>query len=197
MASAKWLPLTLDEGIALFGDAPFRWWVAGGHALELHLGMSWRSHGDFDIGICRAEADRVFEWLPGWDLVVASENELRKWDGRSLDRRGENNVWARRPGSEPWALDITVGDGTDESWIYRRDRSITRSWDAAVLHSDSGIPYLAPDIQLLFKSKDCRRKDGQDARRMIPELKPSELEFLVRHLPPKHQWRRLVKSGRR
>ena len=40
----------------------------------------------------------------------------------------------------------------------------------AVLLSEQGIPYLAPEIQLLFKSKNNRTKDDGDATEVIPAL---------------------------
>ena len=60
---------------------------------------------------------------------------------------------------------LTVGAGhAEEHWVYRRDPTVTRPWEEAVLHTpETGIPYLAPDLQLLFKSKDHRPKDDEDA----------------------------------
>jgi hypothetical protein len=161
--------------VALFDGAPFRWWVAGGHALELHLGRSWRNHDDLDIGICRQDMDEAIAWLEGWDCRV-----------------GLNNVWGRRSPVGPWQLDLTVGEGSEELWVYRRDTGVTRPWKTAVLSDPVGIPYLAPDIQLLFKSKSPRPKDDQDAARVIPELGRSELEFLAETLPGSHPWREII-----
>ena len=63
-----------------------------------------------------------------------------------------------------WVLDLTLGDGTDHDWIYRRDPSVQIQWDVAVLRTADGIPYLAPDLQLLFKSKGLRPKDDSPVR---------------------------------
>ena len=40
----------MEQAGALFAEAPFRWWISGGHALELHIGESWRSREDLDGG---------------------------------------------------------------------------------------------------------------------------------------------------
>ena len=58
-----WEPLPLVDATSLFQGAPFRWWVCGGHALELHLGRSWRTHDDIDIGICLDDARALRSWL--------------------------------------------------------------------------------------------------------------------------------------
>ncbi|MDH4278494.1 MAG: hypothetical protein OEW83_10480 [Acidimicrobiia bacterium] len=71
-----WAPLDLAELVALLGGADFRWWIAGGHALELHLGRSWRAHVDVDVGILRSEAPAIHRWLDlaGWDLWLAASS---------------------------------------------------------------------------------------------------------------------------
>ncbi len=183
-------PLPLDDAVALFADAPFRWWICGGNALDLHLGTSWRAHDDLDVGIVRADAPAVFRRLAGWDLHVAAGGHLAPWDGRPL-RAGtnENNVWVRRSPTQPWVIDVTVGSGSAAAWVYRRDPAIALPWDDAVLRSPGGVPYLAPEIQLLFKSRNHRPKDDADAARVIPYLEPERIAFLDRHLPPGHPWR--------
>ena len=90
-------------------------------------------------------------------------------------------------------MDLTIGEGNAERWVFRRDPTVTRPWEDAVLSTETGIPYLAPDLQLLFKSKDHRSKDDDDATRVIPELNASQRDFLLAHLPAKHPWRELIK----
>ena len=184
-----WNLLTLDAVEEVFTDAPFRWWVSGGLALELHVGRSWRSHEDLDIGVLGTEADKVYSWLANWDLWVAAGGTLRPWRGEALEpRQGENNVWASHYSSSSWRFDLAVSDGNDTEWVYRRDRKVRREWDAAVLRTGDGVPYLAPEIQLLFKSRKPRPKDDTDARQVIPMLDPSQRTFLLDQLDDGHQW---------
>lgn len=181
----------MDEAAAVFSGAPFRWWIAEGHALELHTGRSWRDHDDLDVGVCRDQSEDLFAWLSGWILCVAAEDALGSWDGSPLDARtNQNNVWARRR-PNIWLMDLTVGDGDEDVWVYRRDRSVTRPWPEGVLHTSGGVPYLAPDLQLLFKSKDRRRKDDIDAAQVISGLTTAEWQFLSIHLATNHPWREL------
>ncbi len=105
-----------------------------------------------------------------------------------------NNTWARRKPEGPWQLDVTVGEGTESHWIYRRDPQITRPWHEAVLHTTDEVPYLAPDLQLLFKSKDLRPQDDLDAAEVIPGLTTAQLEFLSHHLGANHPWRGLLRG---
>jgi Aminoglycoside-2''-adenylyltransferase len=188
-----WEPLSVDEAIDVFREAPFRWWICGGRALEIHAGRAWRSHSDLDIGVTREQAPSVYGWLSDWDLFIASAGRLSEWDGRSLSAgRHENNVWARKPLGETWAFDLTIGSGTDERWVYRRDPSLSLLWDEAILCSSDGVPYLAPELQLLFKAKNHRLKDDHDAGQVIPTINLRAQRLLREHLPSGHDWQRLL-----
>ncbi len=188
-----WMPLDLKEVVGLFEQFPARWWVGGGHALELHLGRSWRIHNDIDVGILRNDAPAISDVLPSWDVEIASSGVLTPWKGSTLlAEASQNNLWCRKGPEQPWCLDITIGEGDREFWIFRRDPTIRIPWPEAVLRSDQEVPYLAPDLQLLFKSKDPRPKDDLDAIKVIPELTSVERSRLHRFLPEDHPWQALV-----
>jgi hypothetical protein len=189
-----WAPLDLDSVFGLFSPARFRWWISGGRALDLHLGRSWRDHDDTDVGVLRRDAGEAHSLLAGWDLHVAAAGRLRPWHGMPLDAaRQENNVWCRRTPIGPWLLDLTIGDGTDRSWIYRRDASLRLPWEHAVLRTAGGVPYLAPEVALLFKSKGLRSKDHHDAEEVIPELGSQPRARLAGWLADDHPWQRLLR----
>lgn len=184
-----WQPLPLGEAGKLLAGAACRWWISGGYALELHTGRSWRDHDDIDIGVRRDDALALRHHLDGWDLHVAAGGVLTPWDGHPLDESAhENNVWARRTPASPWTIDIPISSGDDREWVYRRDPSVHRPWDVAVLRSPDGLPYLAPEIQLLFKAKNARPKDEIDATVVIPLLEPDRRDWLFRQLPVGHPW---------
>jgi GNAT superfamily N-acetyltransferase len=185
-----WKPLDLQSVVEVFSSAPFRWWISGGHALELHLGRTWRGHEDTDVGVARQDLGAVHTHLAGWDVHVAAAGELTPWRGESLTAdRHQNNVWCRTAPGGPWVLDLTIGEGTDETWIFRRDPTLKVPWDLAVLRTPDGIPYLAPELQLLFKSKAPRAKDDIDAAQVIPALDDVRCRLLANHLAAEHPWR--------
>ena len=82
-------------------------------------------------------------------------------------------------------LDVTIGEGSDDRWIYRRDPSVRVSWAMAVLRTDEGILYLAPELQLLYKSKDIRWKDDVDAAEVIPGLDARQRNLLLAIADPR------------
>ena len=192
----RWQPLTVQEIVEIFSPAPFRWWISGGWALELHFGRTWRAHEDIDVGVVRAELDAVYAHLSGWDLHVAAAGRLRPWHGQPLSSDAQqNNVWCRAKPDGPWLLDMTIGEGSDRGWVYRRDPSFQLPWRVAMSKTSDGVPYLAPDLQLLFKSKTPRPKDDVDAAEVIPELDEQERARLIEHLDPDHPWRRFFDEG--
>lgn len=193
----RWAPLTIDAARHELDGCPARWWISGGHALERFVGHSWRAHDDLDVGIRRCDAGLVLTHLRdrGWEVVVAAAGVLNPWDGGPLDEAAlQNNVWCRRAGG-PWAFDVTVGEGDDDAWVYRRDPTLRRPWDEAVLHRD-GVRFLAPELQLLFKSTNVRPKDTVDAQVVIPRLDAPRRAFLHDRLPDDHPWRSLLPPRR-
>jgi hypothetical protein len=192
-----WAPMTVTEAAELFQPAPFRWWISGGQAFELHVGRSWRVHGDTDVGIARQDVPELRAVLAGWDVCVAVSGQLVPWSGQPLTADlHQNNLWCRRTVGAAWEVDVTVSEGDGSCWIYRRNTRIRRPWGAAVLRTAEGIPYLAPELQLLFKSAGRRPKDDADAQEVIPQLGAEEREWLAQLLPAGHRWTHLLADRR-
>lgn len=193
-AFGAWEPLSLTEVRAAFADAPFRWWITGGHALELFVGRSWRAHDDMDVSLVRADVAQLHAVLRGWDLHVAAGGVLSPFTGSALSAgRHENNVWCRRSPRAPWCLDLTVSEGDAEHWIFRRDSRLRLPWTTAVLTSADGMSHLAPELQLLFNSRDPGPKDEIDAAVVIPLLSSAAVELLAAWLGPAHPWQSLLR----
>lgn len=188
-----WSPFGLDALIQRFSSAQFHWWISGGHALELHLGRSWREHDDIDVRIVPDEVHLLRDLLSDWDLHIAASGRLTPWHGEPLDaERHQNNIWCRLTPAEPWALDVLISDGSATGWIYRRDPSVRVPWEQAIVHTTSGVPYLAPELQLLFKSQSPRAKDDLDAREVALDLEDERRARLSRFLSAEHPWQDLL-----
>ena len=179
-----WPPSTLGARLA---SLRVPWAVAGGWAIDLHLGMKTRPHADIEIAVPRDHIDDVvdcldeLEWFAigdglAWPLADAPQQLHQTW-GRD---RGER--WRLDVLREPW-------DGQD--WVFRRDRRIRRPLAAAIESSSGGIPYLAPETVLLFKAQSQTEKDEADFERTIPTLTHERMEWLRRALEtvePTNTW---------
>jgi hypothetical protein len=189
----RWQPLGLGDVVRLFEDFAAPWWICGGYALELALGRSWRTHEDIDVGVLREDASRLERVFEGWDVEIAAAGVLSPWNGSVLRAEdNQNNLWCRKGTAQPWCLDITIAEGNGECWIFRRDPTFRVSWEHAVLRSHEGLPYLAPELQLLYKSQDFRPKDDLDAEEVIPSLTPDQRDRLALLLAADHPWRALM-----
>ena len=163
------------------------WWIAGGWALDLHLGTLTRPHADLEVSILRSDQTSLYAHLAGWDLrAVAPGSRLVPWDGTPLEAP-YHQIWARRgPGgadtidefvSDPTMLDFLIEDHVGEQWCYRRDHRVTRDVRDIGATRD-GLPYIRPEIALLYKAKQPRYKDSQDFQHVLPHLTSDARKWL-------------------
>lgn len=92
-------------------------------------------------------------------------------------------------------IDVQLTDMNAETWTYRRDPRITCPAEKAFLQSPTGVPFLAPELVLLFKSKNTgtgeRRQDQRDFETVYPKLDTSRKRWLPQALTltdPGHGW---------
>lgn len=191
-ALGEWQPLAREELRTLLDAQPARWWLAGGHALELFVGRSWRAHGDIDAGILRSDEARVFGALRGWEIHTAHDGELRRLAPGEPTPRDVDSVWCRRPGAgEPWRFQLLLDPSDAGHWLFRRDPSLRVPLDELVTRAGDGCPCLRPEIQLLFKARHTRPKDEADFAVVAPLLSGPAHQWLrdaLARVHPSHPW---------
>jgi hypothetical protein len=193
----QWRPLVPRTVQSLFKDATFPWWIAGGWAIDLFLGQHTRQHDDIDVQVLRRDQSAVRQLLGAWDVQTAHPSAdrhdwpFREWSSGTLLSPEAHDIWCRPGATEPWAFQLMVAESDGEDWLYRRDPRIRRPL-ATIGHCDAaGIPYLAPEIQLLFKAKAPRPKDAADFHCALPHLDHERRGWLahcLRLLHPDHPW---------
>lgn len=194
-----WAPLTPSAvGVELTGWAG-PWWIAGGYALELAVGRSWRAHGDVDVLVLRPSAGELHEALAGWELWAADPpGLLRPWPAGEPLPDHVHDVWCRRPSSPAWELQLMVDEVAGVEWTSRRDGRVRAPVTAIGLRSAGGLPYLRPEIQLFYKAKGRRPKDETDFAAVLPVLDDDARAWLDRALrltQPEHPWRTALRDG--
>ncbi|UGT62450.1 hypothetical protein [Nocardia asteroides] len=78
-----------------------------------------------------------------------------------------------------------------DRWVCRRDGSITLPYDELILRTVDGIPYVIPEVVLLFKAKYRRAKDEADFLRALPalnEARRTRLSDWLSRVHPGHPW---------
>jgi hypothetical protein len=175
-----WEPITVSQAATIFASTPAPWWIAGGWAIDLFIGHQTRPHDDLDIQILRRDQLVFQETLSNWDLWAADPpGTLRPWQkGEVLDPR-IHDIWCRQSPTGPWSLQLMLMDTEEDRWIFRRDRRITKPLAQLTRRSADGIPYIAPEVQLLFKSRPERRdKDDADFDAVVARLDDGQRRWL-------------------
>lgn len=193
-----WATHTPRDVADLFAQYPGVWWVAGGWALEVFTGVT-RAHEDTDASVLRTDLPKLRAHLAGnLDVWTAADGALRpllpdeepEAAPEAILPPGCGQVWTRRAATGAWDFDILLAPGSTEEWVYKRDESLRMPMHQALWARD-GIPYLQPQIQLLYKAKGLRPKDQLDFDNTLPFLDDPRREWLKDSLQrtlPGHPW---------
>jgi hypothetical protein len=187
-----WEPLQLEEAAALMDDFPGPWWVVAGWAIELHVGEPIRDHSDVDILVLRDDQAAIRSQLPGWDVQIAHGGQLEPWPEGARIELPRSGLWARRDPDGPWQLQFLLGERDGDTWWFRRDPRIRLPVAEIGLRSPSGIPYLRPELTLLFKARKPRERDETDFDAVLPLLDATARRRLADWLPADHPWRNRI-----
>ena len=209
-----WQPWQPHEVAQLFSSLKIPWWIAGGWALDLFLGVQTREHFDIDVQILRRDQQAVRALLQQWDIqgcalhypydlevtapTLIDTLPFQTWEPDMLLGKGAYDIFCRPTTSDPWAFQLMGGDADGDQWLFRRDARVHRPLTTIGSVTPDGIPYMAPEIQLLYKAKAPRPQDEADFARTFPYLDQASREFLVQALAliyPGHRWL-LEREGR-
>ncbi|WP_205328554.1 nucleotidyltransferase domain-containing protein [Glycomyces sp. YM15] len=188
----RWEPATPNEvrGLLAAVDAP--WWIAGGYAIEFAVGEPFRSHGDVDVLLLRRDQLAVQDALPGWEWWAADPpGTLRPWAAGEILPPEVHDIWCRPSADAPWRLQFMLDEAEGDEWVSRRDPRIRRPIAETGLVNRDGVPYLAPEIQLLYKAKGLRPKDEADFEAVLPKLGAEQRRWLresIRLAYGEHPW---------
>jgi hypothetical protein len=149
----RWDPLSPAQAASLLDGLGAPWWIAGGWAIDLHLGRTTREHGDLDVAILRDAQPRLSVGLEGSDIHVAHDGELTPWAHDDWLTPPRHQFWVRPSPGAPWTLEFLLEDHHGDAWVYRRDAAVTMPLSRFGRTTAEGIPYLCPEVALLYKAK--------------------------------------------
>jgi hypothetical protein len=170
------------------------WYIASGWALDLFLGRVTRVHHDVDVVIARTDQLVVQHYLHtrGWKFVTPFAGKLEPWPPHMRVELPRHQVHAHRDGQ---FIDILLSDIENGIWRYRREPAVLRAVDRISLLNDDGVQFLAPELALLFKSKNTsgqeRLKDIIDYQNVREHLKDEPrawLRWALSLADSKHPW---------
>ncbi len=177
---------------ALLRDLDCEWYVCGGWALDLFLGRVTREHKDVDIAVARRDQLEVQGYLRrrGWRLEKAADGRLSPWEEGERLTPPLHAVWCRNEAHVPDFFELLLNEIGDELFRFRRDPTVTLPRARVSFESREGLPVLAPEVVLLYKSNNAEEY-GDDFRNAAPALSEEARAWLkgaLDKVSPGHAW---------
>jgi len=209
----------VHEANNLLKNGSFDYAFCGGHALDMFLGYESRVHGDIDICAFWEDRDKIIEYMisQGYKVyemlgggrahpITGTSNLIRLKKNifccledcplvKTYTIEEDGNCWMEFFHVGQTKLDyieFLFNNKSDSRFEYVRNPEITLELDKAICFSDD-IPYLAPEIILLYKSTDIDRQGYQQDfelayKAMSDEQKQWLQSALKREFPDGHKW---------
>jgi len=170
-SSAPWIPTDVDGVGVMLDEAPVRWWLSGGVALDRWLGRGIRTRRNIDVSVSAGDLSALVDALPpGITAWAPSEVEEHVVPLAEMPADGDPQpVLLRDESRGSWLLQVNVEDGSPQAWVYKRDPRLTLPWERAVVEID-GVPTGAPEVQLVWKALRPRPEDTVDKDAVIEAL---------------------------
>lgn len=168
------------------------WFFSGGWAIDLFLGKETRDHYDVEIGIYRKDQVELKRYLATWDFRKVVHGEFLTWSDEYIELP-VHEIHAKGAGGD---LEVLLNETDCENWIFRRDRRITYPLKPFIRFTEAGLPYLTPEIVLLYKAKNTREKDHMDFKSVKDALDAKKQQWLKQAISihePTHEWLKVLK----
>jgi hypothetical protein len=182
-----WRPEQVAERLDGVGTP---WCIAAGWALDLFRGEQSRPHGDLEIAVPAAGFPEIRHRFP--EYVFDAVGSGRVWPGAEAEAlAATHQTWLRDPASGQFLFDVFREPHEGRTWICRRDEKLRLPYDAIIERTSDGVPYLVPELVLLFKAKASRPKDQADFDGVLPLLgrtRQGVLRGWLELMHPGHPW---------
>jgi hypothetical protein len=184
-----WAPWSPEEVASRLARSGARWYVVAGWAIDLFRGSQSRPHDDIEIGVARDDFPLIHSSLSEFDFDVIGSG--RRWPLASGAYQHHFQTWVRDRATGVYHLDVFRDPHEGDVWVCRRDARIRMPYNELIRFSDSGIPYMSPEVALLFKAKRQHEKDQFDFEGTLPLLDQRQIDWLRTNLElvhPGHAW---------
>jgi hypothetical protein len=166
--SAEWNAWPPDEVASRLSGLTIPWCVVAGWALDVWRGFQTRSHDDTEIGIPRICFPAIRAHLSAYELFMVGNGLVDPLEPENQPPDDRHQIWVLDKSARSWRLDIFLEPGDETTWIFRRDESLRLPRREVMAVSGDGIPYLKPEVALLYKAKAARPKDTGDFLSALP-----------------------------
>lgn len=210
----------IEEANAILQGQDFSYAICGGFALDLFLGYETRTHGDIDIlafwedretiiSYMQSQGFLVYEMLGGGKVHRVTDIWIQEKLRKNIFCCTEDCELVRLHDTEEkdvyWLdfqqtglsklnyIEFLFNEKTENEFVYVRDNRIKHKLESAILQKD-GIPYLSPELCLVFKSTDIEREGyQQDFELTVERLNGEQRTWFEKAMemlyPEGHKWR--------
>ena len=168
------------------------WFVSGGWAIDLFVGRVTRNHKDIEVGAYHPHQDALRAHLAAWRLSRIRNDAWEPWrDGDPIELP-DFQVQARSDVLAPHVFDVFLNPLDGQDWVSRRHPGLRVRANAVAAqtgrsdHLPLGVPYLVPEIQLLYKAKYHRPEDDADFEVAVGLMKRAQRRWLRHALQTHH-----------
>lgn len=165
------------------------WFIAGGWAIDLFIGKETREHKDLEIALFRKDQLNLKAYLEDWEFMKVIKGEFHTWENEFLDLPiHEIHATNKLNGDK---IEVLLNETEDNDWKFRRDLRIAYPLNSVWSYSETGIPYLNPEIALLYKARNAREKDQKDfmtIKDYLDNEKKQWLRYALELHEPEHKW---------
>ncbi|WP_088103167.1 nucleotidyltransferase domain-containing protein [Halalkalibacter urbisdiaboli] len=166
-----------------------KWFFAGGWAIDLFIGKETREHTDIEFAVFRKDQLYLKDYLKEWEFKKVINGEFQLWENEFLELPIHEIHASNMINGDK--IEILLNETKENDWIFRRDLRISYPLNSVRSITKTGIPYLNPEIVLLYKAKNPREKDHQDFFAIKDYLGHEKKKWLRNALElhePEHKW---------
>ena len=148
------------------------------HAVDLHDDVTVTDADEWSVTVSGST-----------DGVPCDDTNLAVRAGRAL--AAHHQTWVRDRETGSWRLDLFREPWESDTWVFRRDPRVRLPLERAIATTPEAIPYLRPEIVLLFKAKAPSAKDEADRAAALPQVdQPARvwLREALQLVHPSHEW---------
>ena len=190
VADPQWDPWRPEDIARRLSGVTVPWYVAGGWALDLLRGEQTREHGDLEIAVPAPDFGVVREALAGYHFEVVGSGRAWPLDTPAFDVM--HQTWVSEPGTGVYRLDIFREPQRDGAWVCSRHDTIRLPYEQIIRRTRDGIPYLVPQIALLFKAKHSaepkNQRDFAETQPLLDDAAAGWLRQALARVHPGHAW---------
>ena len=176
------------------------WGIAGGWALDLFLNRVTRKYKDIEVAIFREDQLILQEYLSsqGGFFEYIHGGQFFPWESGERLELPIHEIRCQISSGSLRCLEVLLNERTVDTFVFRRDARIRAPINRAFLQSKSGIPVLAPEIVLLYKSKEFGDvKEQLDFSNILDAIDVERCQWLfesIATIDPEHPWSTVLKG---